>query len=220
MKTKPGKYGIKIWVCADVKTSYLLRLQVYTGMVDNTREINQGQRVVLDLMKPFLNKGYGVTTYKFFTSFPLASELLKQCTTLVGTLRSNKKEIPKEFLPDKRKDVHSSIFGFTQDTTLVSYVPKKSKAVILLSTQHHGKTVSSEENNSKPEIILHYNKTKGAVDIGDKMTREYSCVRSTRRWPFRIFMEMLDIAALNAYILYTQRFPKWKNNNSSRREGF
>ena len=92
--------------------------------------------------------------------------------------------------------------------------------MILLSTHHHDKTVSSEENNSKSEIILHYNKTKGAVDIGDKMTRGYSCVRGTRRWPFRIFMEMIDIAALNAYILYTQRFPEWQKNNRSRRKVF
>lgn len=53
MKSKPGRYGIKIWVCADVKTSYILGLQIYTGMIDNIREKNQGQRVVMDLIKPF-----------------------------------------------------------------------------------------------------------------------------------------------------------------------
>ncbi|XP_047108243.1 uncharacterized protein LOC124777027 [Schistocerca piceifrons] len=95
MKSKPGKYGIKIWICAEVKTSYLLRTQIYTGMVDNTREVNQEQRVILDLMEPFLNNGHGVTTDNFLTSFPLAAELLKRNTTLVGTLRSNKKDIPK-----------------------------------------------------------------------------------------------------------------------------
>ncbi|XP_047121716.1 uncharacterized protein LOC124805222 [Schistocerca piceifrons] len=112
IKSKPGKYGIKIWVCTDVKTSYLLQIQIYTGMVDNTQEVNQGQRVVLDLMEPFLNNGHGVTTDNLFISFPLADELLKQKMTLVGTLRSNKKEIPKEFLPNRKGEVHSSMFDF------------------------------------------------------------------------------------------------------------
>ena len=42
--------------------------------------------------------------------------------------------------------------------TLVSYVPKKAKFVLLLSTMHN-----IEETNStsgKPEIIEYYNKTK------------------------------------------------------------
>lgn len=72
----------------------------------------------------------------------------------------------------------------------------------------------------KPQIIVHYNKTKGGVDTGDKMTAEYSCVRTTRRWPFRIFMELIDIAALNAYILWVERFPEWRPNDRSRRKEF
>ncbi|XP_047111917.1 uncharacterized protein LOC124788680 [Schistocerca piceifrons] len=136
MKSKPGKYGIKIWDCADVKTSYLLQIQIYTGMVDNTREVNQGQRVVLDLMEPFLNSG--------------------------KRLRRN----------SCQTEVHSSMLGFPNDLTLVSYVPKKRKAAILLSTQHNERRVSGEESEHQPEIILHYKKTKGVVDNGDKMTRE------------------------------------------------
>ncbi|XP_077291811.1 uncharacterized protein LOC143915190 [Arctopsyche grandis] len=85
--------------------------------------------------------------------------------------------------------------------------------------QFHDSEVSSHEEK-KPEIIMFYNKTKGAVDTGDKMTSEYSCARSTRRWPFRVFMEMLDIAALNAYLLRAQKYPEWKANNRSRRKLF
>ena len=44
----------------------------------------------------------------------------------------------------------------------MSYFPKPNKAVILLSTEHHDKSVDLESN--KPEIIWSYNTTKGAVD--------------------------------------------------------
>lgn len=219
MKSKPGRYGIKIWVAAESTTAYILNLQIYSGMVDNRREINQGNRVVMDMLQPQYGTNRGVTTDNFFTSVPLSDNLLEKKLTLTGTLRKNKREIPKEFLPSKEREIHSSIFGFTPTTTLVSYVPQKNKAVLLLSTQFHDGEIN-EQNEKKPEIILHYNKTKGAVDTGDKITAEYSCVRSTRRWPFRIFMEILDMAALNAYILWTLKYPEWKRNNRSNRKIF
>lgn len=51
-------------------------------------------------------------------------------------MRKNKAEIPKEFLPDKTQQAGSVLFGFQKDMTLVSFVPKKNKAVILLSSMH------------------------------------------------------------------------------------
>ena len=58
-------------------------------------------------------------------------------------------------------EVYSSIFGFSDDTTLVSYVPK---AVILMSTpaQHKNDKISTEDHR-KPEIIKYYNATKSGV---------------------------------------------------------
>jgi hypothetical protein len=45
--------------------------------------------------------------------------------TVVGTPRKNKLEIPPSFLSGKQRDVHSSVFGFTNDLTLVSHVKGK-----------------------------------------------------------------------------------------------
>lgn len=219
MKSKPGKYGIKIWVCADAKNGYVCNLQVYTGMMNNQREINQGMRVVKELVSPYFGSGRGVTTDNFFTSIPLAEELMTKQLSLIGTLRANKREVPSEFLPKKSRAEKSSIFGFTETLTMVSYVPKKNKAVILLSTQHNSIEVEDNEEK-KPIIISDYNQTKGGVDLGDMMTAEYSCVRITNRWPYRLFMELIDIAALNAHILWTTKNPEWKKNDCRRRRHF
>ena len=217
MKSKPGRYGIKIWICADAQNAYVSNLQIYTGMQANKKETNQGQRVVMDLVKPYFGSGRGVTTDNFFTSLPLAQHLLKNNITITGTMRANKADIPSEFLPNKTRPLNSSLFGFTKDETLVSFVPKQKKCVVLLSTQHHGNDIAA---SGKPEIIEHYNATKGGVDTGDAMTRHYSCVRQTRRWPMRIFMELLDIAALNAFILWRAKHPTWKESCRSRRRIF
>lgn len=83
-----------------------------------------------------------------------------------------------------------------------------------------GPELSSEEDNYKPEMILHYNKCKGAVDTLDKMVKEYSCNRGTRRWPLLLFQNILDNAEVNAYILYLTKFPYYENNKNNRRKIF
>ena len=72
-------------------------------------------------------------------------------------------------MPSKERAIYSSKFGFNSNMTLVSYVPKKNKAVILVSTQHHSSLVRADDVASKPQIIDFYNVTKGAVDSFDQM---------------------------------------------------
>jgi hypothetical protein len=140
-------------------------------MISNQREINQGQRVVLDMVRPYFDSRRGVITDNFFTSIPLAQELFNQRLTITGTVRTNKRAVPNEFLPHTSRSENTSLFGFSNHLILVSYVPKKKKAVLLLSTQFHANDTTGDEKN-KPEINIHYNKTKGAVDTGDKKTGE------------------------------------------------
>lgn len=65
------------------------------------------------------------------------------------------------------------IWSYFQDgLTLVSFVPKPNKAVLLLSTKHHDNQV--DHKTGKPMIILDYNKTKGAVDTVDQMCHKYT----------------------------------------------
>ena len=54
-------------------------------------------------------------------------------------------------------------------------------------------------DQKKPEIIWYYDKTKGGVDIMEKMVRCYSCKRQTKRWPMVLWYNMLDVAVMNAY---------------------
>jgi len=123
-------------------------------------------------------------------------------------LKKNKREIPTEFLPDKNKVVSSSVFGFQKNKTLVSYVPRKNKAVILLSTMHHDSKIDVETR--KPEIIMDYNCTKGGVDTVDKMCAAYSVSRITKRWPLVIFYSLMNIAGINAQVLFSYS----KHNNA------
>jgi len=114
-------------------------------MPNAAREINQGKRVVHDLVRPWYRSGRNVVADNFFCSIPLADELLEKTLTLVGTLRKNKPEIPLEMLPRMDRAEYSSIFGYDGKITIVSYVRKPNHAVLALSTTHHDMQTEGEK---------------------------------------------------------------------------
>ncbi|KAM3601541.1 uncharacterized protein V6R79_014643 [Siganus canaliculatus] len=198
MPKKPARYGIKMWVTCDVKTSYAWRVAIYTGRAaDEPAERKQGRRVVLEMTDGL--RGVTVTCDNFFSSFGLTEELLRKKIYLVGTIRKNRPELPPELLRLQGREILSSTFAFTATPTLVSYIPKRAKNVVLLSTKHRAPEISSGEKR-KPQMIVDYNSCKGGVDTMDKMISTYTCSRRTRRWPLAIFFNMLDMSALNAYV--------------------
>lgn len=114
------------------------------------------------------------------------------------------------------------MLGFTDKFALILYVPKKYKSVLLLLFKIVTDEINQKHMNNS-QIIEYYNKTKCAVDTGDKKAREYSCVRATRCQPMRIFMEMLDIATLNGYVIWTTKYTEKRKNilsDKGRRKSF
>src|SRR5215469_962911 len=80
-------------------------------------------------------------------------------------------------------------------------MPKPRKCIVALSSMHHEHIISDENNKFKPNIILEYNRIKSGVDILDKLVHEYTCRRGTRRWPLSLFLNYVDIAAYNAFVI-------------------
>ena len=109
------------------------------------------------------------------------------------------------------------MFGFQQDCMIVSYCPKENKIFNILSTLHSEPKVDTSNEQRKPEVILTYNETKAGLDTMDQMTRTYSCKRKTRRWPLVVFYNVLDISAINAYVIWKALNPNWNSNKSHKR---
>ncbi|KAK1882193.1 PiggyBac transposable element-derived protein 4 [Dissostichus eleginoides] len=101
---------------------------------------------------------------------------------MVGTVRRNKPELPPALVSKADRARFSSKFAFTETHALVSYLPKKQKNVLLMSTLHRDAAVS-DRDDKKPKIIEDYNHNKGGVDNLDKVTSVYTCKRMTARWP-------------------------------------
>lgn len=202
MPNKPARYGIKIQILADSKTHYMLNCEVYTGksLKKNESKFSNPTDVVLRLIEPIVGTNRNVTGDNWYTSLELMEELRKRKLTYVGTVKKNKRFIPPQFLPSKEREPETSIFGFTSNDTIVSYVPKKRKAVILTSSMHNQKSIDA--STKKPEIILFYNSTKSGVDSLDQKCANYSTSRRTRRWPMVLFYMMLNVSGINSRVLY------------------
>lgn len=174
-----------------------------------------GERVVLSLSSP-LSNGYTITCDNFFTTYNLAVQLLARNITLVGTVRKNKTFLPLKITEMKKKPILYSEFLFTNDLTIVSYVPKKNKYVLLMSSLHHIVDVR-DDDQKKPEIIHYYNHTKGGVDVLDQLVSNYTCKRMTNRWPVALFSNMIDVSAYNSFVIWTDINTNWNCNKKFKR---
>lgn len=212
MPMKPCKYGIKIMCITDAKSTYLFNAYIYggkntdgVGLHENEKKLAIPTQSVLRLCQPVYNTNRNITADNWFSSIELVHKLKEKGLTYVGTLKKNKKEVPGSFLPNKKRTLEETLYGFTREVTMISHVPKKNKAVLLVSSMHHSESIDND--TGKPEIISFYNATKGGVDALDEKCSKYSSSRRTRRWPMVIFFRILDIASSNAYVVYSSANP-------------
>jgi hypothetical protein len=182
----------------------LLNAYIYSGkdsngynLPDDLKKYSKPTQAVLRLAKPIFSTNRNITVDNWFSSIELVDVPKEVKLTYVGTLKINKKEIPPEFLPNRTRAVGSSLYGYTNNIAMLSHETKKNKAVILVSSVNHQEGI----DDGKPEIISHYNNTKGDVNSLDEKSSIYSSSRRTRRWPMAIFFRMVDIASVNSCLL-------------------
>ena len=189
----------------------MVNLQPYLGAQE--KESRQGvplaQDVVLRLVSPEKSKEYNITTDNFFTNVGLAEKLKAIVITVVGTIRANSKGITKAMTAPVKGDTNKSTFYYNEkhDCLFVNYQCKIKKSVCLLSTIHNSPSVNDSAKN-KPYVILFYNKNKVGVDVVDQMVRKHLTHSGLRRWPAAVWCNILNIAALNAWILYKKATEK------------
>ena len=87
------------------------------------------------------------------------------------------------------------------------------KTVTLNASQQYDNTRMGEENDHKPEIIMHYNATKCGVDVLDKDVREYTGTRSMRCWPLKLF-NLIDVVSANVFVLWMLKYPNWQQKKN------
>ena len=191
---KPTKRGIKVWECADSANGYVGDLSVYTGKERGMNtEQGLGYRVVYKLTRPLVGKNHHVVIDHFFSSIPLAENLLREKIYLCGTVRSNRQGIPREITPTtqqvKRLRQRESLF--LRKGNLVVTVWKDKKPVYFLSTQSNpvgDLQVNRRQRDGSiiqvPSVpaVKSYNNNMGGVDLSDQLRGYYMTGRKSKKW--------------------------------------
>ena len=99
MANKPRKFGMKLfWLC-ESDTGCALCGLYYVG--DSTLERSERSQmsvpdaVVMKVSCNFLDKGHNITMDNWFSSSNLAEKLLEKNTTLLGTVKHNRRDVPR-----------------------------------------------------------------------------------------------------------------------------
>ena len=83
---------------ADSSNGYISKFVVYTGKSDDGPTTNLGHKVVMEVCKDILEKGYHIHCNNFFTSVQLAADLLEHGTHIIGTIHHNRIDFPKDIV--------------------------------------------------------------------------------------------------------------------------
>lgn len=212
VKGKPIQWGFKIWCRCDSKTGYLFEGDIYCGKKKGSVEHGLGEAVVIQLTEKIKNFGCQIFIDNFFNSPSLQWTLLDNGILSAGTVRINRKHLPKTNVPSDKFMKRGDVVSFQANgITFVKWMDNK--AVFLLSnflseTPYH--TVKRRKKGSKekeavrsPDVVKEYNSHMGGVDLMDqkKVTYQFDH-RSKSKYYLRIVYDFIDIAINNAYVVY------------------
>ena len=172
---KPAKYGLLFKSINASRYPYSFVSAPYCGnpVGGPTEECKPGtfevtKHMVSTLQRYTTLKGQNISFDRLYTSLPLMNCLLEKDITAVGTLVSNGKGLPKEFVKTAgRKEFSYEILWNADDVrmTLHSYVVKTKSTgrrnVLLLSTLEPIIAVTQEDGKQKPQIYKVYDFTEG-----------------------------------------------------------
>lgn len=210
IKGKRHKFGIKLFKLC-LSGGYTHHCKIYCG-ADKTEGMSVATKVVFELMADCLDKGATLYTDNWYTSIELAEKLLDRNTHLVGTLRKNRKGIPKEVLSTKLKK--GEIIGREKNgIVILKWMDKRE--VLMLTTKHQANLVEVPgrvEGRTKPEAVIDYNNAKSFIDVSDQLSSYSTSVRRSIKWYKKVAFELLTGASVvNAHYLY--------NRNESKKYG-
>ncbi|CAG4998248.1 unnamed protein product [Parnassius apollo] len=102
MPAKPIKRGFKAWCRCDSKTGYVYQFDIYTGKDKESYEEGLRYRVVMKLGGN-LPRNTHLVFDNFFSSLALMDALYHRCILATGTVRMNRKGLPKDLYPTRPK---------------------------------------------------------------------------------------------------------------------
>jgi hypothetical protein len=218
---KPNKFGIKLYQVSESLSGYILGFDIYSGKTDFTGgspeefadlvgvnpEATVTTKLVVGLLARcgLLDEGRHVYMDNYYTSPELFTELDVRNTYACGTVRKNRRDVPKAF-PEVKLKQGEVIFRRKDNILALKWHDKRD--IHMLSTIHRPfwKNVRGHRDRvvAKPVMVLEYVSYMGGVDLSDQLVQYYSCLRKTVKWWRKLFFHLLELVGVNAYTMYVK----------------
>ena len=201
---KPIKRGYKLWMRADMD-GYVSKFDVYQGKnslldVEGVpADFGLGEKVVYSLTVDLKNKNHQVFFDNYFSSVPLLEYLQDNGIMACGTIRPDRKYLPKGLKADK--DLQRGEYDHRISDQGIGFYKWMDNKTVHLISNYHGSALSSVSRTQKdgskeefpcPTVVKHYNQDMGGVDKADMLCSLHGIGRKSKKWWHRIFFGLLD----------------------------
>lgn len=209
---KRNRFGIKLFEIVDCETGFILGFVIYTGADTDYKKFDLGITgdIVAHLLQPYFGKGHVMYVDNWYTS-PSLAEFLHDCDTgLCGTVKANRKGMPKLDNKLRRGEVQ---VAHSDEWMALKWEDKRS--VRMLTSVHEFGFCSTGKQDYKtkadivkPTCVVDYNRNMGGVDNLDRQLSITQTVRKTMKWYRKLAFHLIDLCLSNAHALYKMRNPE------------
>lgn len=205
---KPHKWGYKIYCLAN--ENYLLHFEIYEGKEDKKAGESATANTVLRMVQPFENKQHILFTDSWFTSPTLAEELSRRGISSCGSVRSNRKGMPK-ISQNVIDELHRGEWMQLQKGEVTLAVWKDQMTMRVLYNHRSPTDVASlnrwSENGNRislgcPQAIHDYFYHSRSVDVINQLHYSYLTGRKSMKCWSRLAWWLIDMCILNAFAIW------------------
>lgn len=207
-----------MWDVADI-SGYTFDFNIYTGKSStNSSEQGLSFNVVMELVAPFQFQGYELFIENFYSRPSLFDAFLKVGICATETLRTNRAGVPDSVIQVKQELMKTKTArgtGYYVHESSTTYICWRDVRVVTMITTvypgHYEHYVTRKVQNAGqmekidipwPIAVEKYNRYMGGVDKSDQSLSYHNVLRKTVRYWKTLFYHMIDIAAVNAFVLY------------------
>ncbi|KAL2717623.1 piggyBac transposable element-derived protein 4-like [Vespula squamosa] len=193
-------------------TGFCCNFQIYTDQDKNQPNDTASQNVVMELMKSVINKGHTLFLDKWYSSPALFLQLRAQKTNVIGTVRSNKQNMPKNLAINKLK---RGEYLYRTCNGLLALRWKDKRDDYLLSTKHTmveltEVTRKQHKKTLKPNCVIEYKKGMAGIKLQKQMLACFPIMRKFIKGYRKLFFYMSDMALFNTYIMKKKIYDQGK----------
>ena len=167
--SKRARFGLKLYRLCESSgdmCGYTWNFKLYSGQ-DRDASMPASTKVVLDLCRDLLGKGYYLCLDNWYSSSQLFCTLFQNKTNVVSTIRLNRKHMPSNF-PGKSMVRGDHVFKTANG--VMALLSKDKKEVKMLLTWHTSEMVPTRRTIADgnlivtPSCVISYNQGMGGVD--------------------------------------------------------